>query len=41
MAVNDEVIKAQVQEEIESTNEVPILYNWQEEANCRLVSHLD
>ena len=41
MAVNDEVIKAQVQEEIGSTTEVSIPSSWQEEADCRLVSHID
>ena len=41
MAVNDEVIKAEVQEEIGSTTEVSILSSWQEEADWRLVSHID
>ena len=41
MLVNDEVIKTQVQEQIGSITEVSILSSWQDEADCRLVSHID
>ena len=35
MLVSDENIKAQVQEEIGTTTEGPILYSWEDEADCR------
>ena len=41
MLVSDENIKAQVQEEMGTTTEVPILYSWEDEADCRFVSHID
>ena len=41
MLVNDEVIKEQVQEAVGSITEVSILSSWQDEADCRLVSHID
>ena len=41
MLVNDEVIKEQVQKGIGSITKVPILSSWQDEADCRLVSHID
>ena len=41
MLVNDEVIKTQVQERIGLITEVSILSSWQDEADCRLVSHID
>ena len=41
MLVNDEVIKIQVQERIGSITDVSILSSWQNEADCRLVSHID
>ena len=41
MLVNDEVIKTQVQERIGLITEVSIPASWQDEAECRLVSHID
>ena len=39
--MSNEVIKAQVQEEIASITEVPILSSWQDAGVCRFVFHID